>query len=163
MNQLTFIPKIEYDPIDRPANYKVTGIVTYRRNSIADYDTLNSDDILGELCLQHNIQNDEADISASTADELKDMFSSLKISDGQHHLSAYQINMLLQLFTSIADELQSLSIVDLPKSDDVFNNEHIQMSDIESQSPEDIIEQLRRENRDDDSDDNHHDGDDQLE
>lgn len=163
MNQLTLIPKIEYDPIDRPANYKVTGIVTYRRNSADDYDALTSEDILGELCLQHNIQNDEADVSASTADELKDMFSSLKISDGQHQLSAYQINMLLQLFTSIADELQSLSIVDLPKSDDVFNNEHIQMSDIESQSPEDIIEQLRRENRGDDSDDNHHDGDDQLE
>lgn len=162
INQLTVIPKIEYDPIDRPANYKVTGIITYRKNSAADYDTLSDKDILGELCLQHHIQNDEADISASTADELKEMFSSLKISDGQHQLSAYQINMLLQLFTSIADELQSLSIVDLPKSDDVFNNEHIQMSDIDSQSPEDIIEQLRRENRGDDSDDNHHDGDDQL-
>ena len=163
MNQLTLIPKIEYDPINSPANYKVVGMITYRRNSADDYDALTSEDILGELCLQHNIQNDEADVSASTADELKDMFSSLKISDGQHQLSAYQINMLLQLFTSIADELQSLSIVDLPKSDDVFNNEHIQMSDIDSQSPEDIIEQLRRENRGDDSDDNHHDGDDQLE
>ena len=163
MNQLTLIPKIEYDPINSPANYKVVGMITYRRNSADDYDALTSEDILGELCLQHNIQNDEADVSASTADELKDMFSSLKISDGQHQLSAYQINVLLQLFTSIADELQSLSIVDLPKSDDVFNNEHIQMSDIDSQSPEDIIEQLRRENRGDDSDDNHHDGDDQLE
>lgn len=163
MNQLTLIPKIEYDPIDRPANYKVTGIVTYRRNSIADYDTLNSDDILGELCLQHNIQNDEADISASTADELKEMFSSLKISDGQHQLSAYQIKMLLQLFTSIADELQSLSIVDLPKSDDVFNNDHIKMSDIEPRSTDDIIDQLRRENNDDDSNDDDHNGDDNLE
>ena len=161
MNQLTLIPKIEYDPINSPANYKVVGMITYRRNSADDYDALTSEDILGELCLQHHIQNDEADISSSTADELKEMFSSLKISDGQHQLSAYQIKMLLQLFTSIADELQSLSIVDLPKSDDVFNNDHIKMSDIDSQSPEDIIEQLRRENRGDDSDDNHHDGDDQ--
>lgn len=163
MNQLTLIPKIEYDPIDRPANYKVVGMITYRRNSADDYDALTSEDIFGELCLQHNIQNGEADVSASTADELKDMFSSLKISDGQHQLSAYQINMLLQLFTSIADELQSLSIVDLPKSDDVFNNEHIQMSDIEPQSTDDIIDQLRRENNDDDSNDDDHNGDDQLE
>ena len=71
--------------------------------------------------------------------------------------------MLLQLFTSIADELQSLSIVDLPKSDDVFNNDHIKMSDIEPQSTDDIIDQLRRENNDDDSNDDDHNGDDNLE
>lgn len=163
INQLTLIPRIEYDPINSPANYKVTGIITYRKNSAADYDTLSDKDILGELCLQHHIQNDEADISSSTVDELKEMFSSLKISDRQHQLSAYQIKMLLQLFTSIADELQSLTIVDLPKSDDVFNNDHIKMSDIEPQSTDDIIDQLRRENNDDDSNDDDHNGDDNLE
>lgn len=152
---LTVIPKIDYDPLNQPADYDVSALIVPSELSVADYDTLDDSQILGTMHFRKHLGNAELTPSDLTADRLGTKMTALELSS-RAKLSQQQVNALINLYMLAIDSFDGTGLIDMPSEDDVREGNQIDPSQMGTASVDQVAKEIHDElNRNDD----HHDAD----
>lgn len=150
---LTVIPKIDYDPLNQPADYDVSALIVPAELSVADYDTLDDSQILGAMHFRKHLGNAELTPSDLTADRLGTKMTALELSS-RAKLSQQQVNALINLYMLAIDSFDGTGLIDMPSEDDVREGNQIDPSQMGTASVDQVAKEIHDElNHDDD----HHD------
>lgn len=153
---LTVIPKINYDPLNQPADYDVSALIVPSELSVADYDTLDDSQILGAMHFRKHLGNAELTPNDLTADRLGTKMTALELSS-RAKLSQQQVNALINLYMLAIDSFDGTGLIDMPSEDDVRKGNQIDPSQMGTASVDQVAKEIHDElNRNDD----HHDADD---
>lgn len=152
---LTVIPKIDYDPLNQPADYDVSALIVPSELSVADYDTLDNSQILGAMHFRKHLGNAELTPSDLTADRLGTKMTALELSS-RAKLSQQQVNALINLYMLAIDSFDGTGLIDMPSEDDVREGNQIDPSQMGTASVDQVAKEIHDElNHNDD----HHDAD----
>lgn len=152
---LTVIPKIDYDPLNQPADYDVSALIVPSELTIADYDKLDDSQILGAMHFRKHLGNAELTPSDLTVDRLGTKMTALELSS-RAKLSQQQVNALINLYMLAIDSFDGTGLIDMPPEDDVRKGNQISPSQIETVPVDQVAKEIHDElNRNDD----HHDAD----
>lgn len=152
---LTVIPKIDYDPLNQPADYDVSALIVPSELSVADYDALDDSQILGAMHFRKHLGNAELTPSDLTADRLGTKMTALELSS-HAKLSQQQVNALINLYMLVIDSFDGTGLIDMPSEDDVREGNQIDPSQMGTTSVDQAAKEIHDElNRNDD----HHDAD----
>ena len=153
---LTVIPKIDYDPLNQPADYDVSALIVPSELSIADYDSLDDSQILGAMHFRKHLGNAELNPSDLTADRLGTKMTALELSS-RANLSQRQVNALINLYMLAIDSFDGTGLIDMPSEDDVREGNQIDPSQMGTASVDQVAKEIHDElNHNND----HHDSDD---
>lgn len=153
---LTVIPKIDYDPLNQPADYDVSALIVPSELSVADYDALDDSQILGAMHFRKHLGNAELTPSDLTADRLGTKMAALELSS-RAKLSQQQVNALINLYMLAIDSFDGTGLIDMPSEDDVREGNQIDLSRMGTASVDQVAKEIHDElNHNDD----HHDADD---
>lgn len=152
---LTVIPKIDYDPLNQPADYDVSALIVPAELSVADYGTLDDSQILGAMHFRKHLGNAELNPSDLTADRLGTKMTALELSS-HANLSQRQVNALINLYMLAIDSFDGTGLIDMPSEDDVREGNQIDPSQMGTASVDQVAKEIHDElNHNDD----HHDAD----
>lgn len=152
---LTVIPKINYDPLNQPADYDVSALIVPSELTIADYDKLDDSQILGVMHFRKHLGNAELTPSDLTADRLGTKMTALELSS-HAKLSQQQVNALINLYMLAIDSFDGTGLIDMPSEDDVREGNQIDPSQMGTASVDQVAKEIHDElNHNDD----HHDAD----
>lgn len=150
---LTVIPKIDYDPLNQPADYDVSALIVPSELSVADYDALDDSQILGAMHFRKHLGNAELTPSDLTADRLGTKMTALELSS-RAKLSQQQVNALINLYMLAIDSFDGTGLIDMPSEDDVRKGNQIDPSQMGTASVDQVAKEIHDElNRNDDQDD----------
>lgn len=147
---VTVIPKVVYDPLNRPSDYDVSALIVPSELSAADYDTLDDSQILGAMHFRKHLGNAELTPSDLTADRLGTKMTALELSS-RAKLSQQQVNALINLYMLAIDSFDGTGLIDMPSEDDVRKGNQIDPSQMGTASVDQVAKEIHDElNHDDD-------------
>lgn len=141
---LTVIPKIDYDPLNQPADYDVSALIVPSELSVADYDTLDDSQILGTMHFRKHLGNAELTPSDLTADRLGTKMTALELSS-RAKLSQQQVNALINLYMLAIDSFDGTGLIDMPSEDDVRKGNQIDPSQMGTASVDQVAKEIHDE------------------
>lgn len=152
---VTVIPKVAYDPLNRPSDYDVSALIVPSELSAADYDTLDDSQILGAMHFRRHIGNAELTADDLTTDQLGTKMTALELSS-RSNLNQSQLNTLINLYMLAIDSFDGTGLIDMASEDDVRDNKQINPLQMGTASVDQLTKQISDElnHRDD-----HHDTD----
>lgn len=139
---LTVIPKIVYDPLNRPSDYDVSALIVPSELSAADYNTLDDSQIFGAMHFRRHISNAELTADDLTANQLGTKMTALELSS-RSNLSQSQLNTLINLYMLAIDSFDGTGLIDMPSVDDVRESNHIDPSQMGTTSVDQVAKQIR--------------------
>ena len=138
---LTVIPKIEYDPLNRPSDYAVSALIVPSKLSAADYDKLDDSQILGAMHFRRRISNAELTADDLTAERLGTKMTALELSS-RSNFSQSQLNTLINLYMLAIDSFDGTGLIDMPSADDVHDSSRIDVSQMGTASIDQVAKQI---------------------
>lgn len=139
---LTVIPKIVYDPLNRPSDYDVSALIVPSELSAADYNMLDDSQIFGAMHFRRHISNAELTADDLTTDQLGTKMTALELSS-HSNLSQSQLNTLINLYMLAIDSFDGTGLIDMPSVDDVRESNHIDSSQMGTTSVDQVAKQIR--------------------
>lgn len=138
---LTVIPKVVYDPLNRPSDYDVSALIVPSELSAADYDTLDDSQILGAMHFRRHIGNAELTADDLTTDQLGTKMTALELSS-RSNLNQSQLNTLINLYMLAIDSFDGTGLIDMPSVDDVRDSNHIDPSQMGTTSVDQVAKRI---------------------
>lgn len=148
---VTVIPKVVYDPLNRPSDYDVSALIVPFELSAADYDTLDDSQIFGAMHFRRHIGNAELTADDLTTNQLGTKMTALELSS-HSNFSQSQLNTLINLYMLAIDSFDGTGLIDMPSVDDVRNSNHIDPSQMGTTSVDQVAKRIHDQM-------NHHDDD----